>query len=77
MHFEIWPPNTLRSLNCSRVTTNTRSVMAGQNASTVDVRVVDGEGWEPGAWGYNWATLSLGGHKHRDLVLQVESWMQG
>jgi hypothetical protein len=25
---------------------------------------------EPGAWGYNWATLPLGGHQYRDLVLQ-------
>jgi hypothetical protein len=25
---------------------------------------------EPGAWGYNWATVT-GGHKYRDLVLQV------
>jgi hypothetical protein len=28
-------------------------------------------GREPCAWVYNWATLSLGGHKNRDLVLQV------
>jgi hypothetical protein len=26
---------------------------------------------EPGAWGYNWANLSTGGHKYRGLVLQV------
>jgi hypothetical protein len=26
---------------------------------------------EPGAYGYNWATLSLVEHKYTDLVLQV------
>jgi hypothetical protein len=26
---------------------------------------------KPSAWGYNWATLSLGGHKYMDLVLQI------
>jgi hypothetical protein len=26
---------------------------------------------EPSAWGYNWATLFLGGYKYGDLALQV------
>jgi hypothetical protein len=26
---------------------------------------------QPSAWVYNWVTLSLGGRKYRDLVLQV------
>jgi hypothetical protein len=32
---------------------------------------------EPGAWGYNWATLLLEDIKYRDLVLQVGGWTQG
>jgi hypothetical protein len=36
-----------------------------------------GDEKEPGAWGYNWATLSLGGYKYRDLVLHVGCWTQG
>jgi hypothetical protein len=30
-----------------------------------------------GAWGYNWATQSLGGYKYGDLVLQVGGWSTG
>jgi hypothetical protein len=29
-----------------------------------------------GAWGYNWANLFPGGHKYRDLVLQIGGWTQ-
>jgi hypothetical protein len=35
-------------------------VEVGYNTSTVALRVAEGDEKEPGAWKYNWATLSLG-----------------
>jgi hypothetical protein len=35
-------------------------VEAVSDTSTVTLRVVEGDEREPGAWGYNWATMSLG-----------------
>jgi hypothetical protein len=32
---------------------------------------------EPGAWGIGSNWIPHWGHKYRDLVLQVEGWMQG
>jgi hypothetical protein len=31
-----------------------------KNIPTVALRVIEGDKKEPGAWGYNWATRSLG-----------------
>jgi hypothetical protein len=38
--------------------------------------VAEGDEKELDAWGYNWTTVT-GGHKYRDLVLQVGGWMLG
>jgi hypothetical protein len=35
-------------------------VEAVYNTSTVALRVAEGNEMDPGAWGHNWATLSLG-----------------
>jgi hypothetical protein len=40
------------------------------------MRVAEDEEKGTSSWGYNWTTPSLGGHKYRDLVLQVGGWMQ-
>jgi hypothetical protein len=43
---------------------------ASWNTSTIAPRAIEGAKREPGAWRYNWATLSLG-DINTDLALQV------
>jgi hypothetical protein len=51
-------------------------VEKGSNISIATLRATEGD--EKWTWclGYNWTTLSLKGHKYRDLVLQVGNWAQ-
>jgi hypothetical protein len=49
----------------------TNSEEAGQNTSTITLRVLRRDEKEPSACGYNRATLFLGGYKYGDSALQV------
>jgi hypothetical protein len=43
----------------------------------VALRVVEGDEKEPWCLGVQLGQHVTGGHKYRDLVLQVEGWTQG